>query len=127
VADGCEAYYHPRPLFDREAGNIDLAVAKYRCDHWDIPGTYVRRNAERLRPVLNGKIHLIIGRRQLRLPFTSEPKESPAFWPRRSYDFDVWSEKRLREKLNYKHEIRWTRKLVTHPKDGPGAVAHTTQ
>jgi hypothetical protein len=25
------AYYHPRPLFDREAGNIDLAPAKYRC------------------------------------------------------------------------------------------------
>jgi hypothetical protein len=66
--------------------------------------TYVRRNAERLWPVLNGKIHFIVGRRQLRLPFTSEPKESPAFWPRRSYDFDVWSEKKLGEKLNYKHE-----------------------
>ncbi len=72
------AYYDPRPLFDREAGNIDLALAKYRSDHWDIPA-YVRPSKRRrLPPVLNGMIHLIVGRRQLRLPFTAEPKESSA-------------------------------------------------
>jgi hypothetical protein len=72
------AYYDPRPLFDREAGNIDLALAKYRSDHWDIPA-YVRPSKRRrLPPVLNGKIHPIVERRQLRLPFTSEPKESSA-------------------------------------------------
>jgi len=50
----------PQPLFERDTGAIDPAVAKYWCDHWDI-AAYIRRNATRLRPLLNGKIHLIVG------------------------------------------------------------------
>ena len=56
---------------------------------------------------------------QLRLPFASDGKESPAFWQRRFYDFNVWSEKKLREKLHYMHGNPIHRKLVTHPKDWP--------
>jgi hypothetical protein len=56
---------------------------------------------------------------QLRLPFASEVKESPSFWQRRFYDFNVWSEKKVREKLNYMHKNPVERKLVAHPKDWP--------
>jgi putative transposase len=57
--------------------------------------------------------------KRLRLPFASGEAESPAFWQRRFYDFNVWSEKKLREKLIYMHRNPVTRKLVTHPKDWP--------
>ena len=56
---------------------------------------------------------------QLRLPFESKVKEPPAFWQRRFYDFNVWSEKKLREKLVYMHANPVRRKLVMHPKDWP--------
>src|SRR5216684_1378596 len=37
----------------------------------------------------------------------------------RFYDFNVWSEKKLKEKLDYMHRNPVTRKLVDHPKDWP--------
>jgi putative transposase len=57
--------------------------------------------------------------RQLRLPFASGMEESAAFWQRRFYDFNVWSEKKVREKLIYMHGNPVARKLVAHPKDWP--------
>ncbi len=42
-----------------------------------------------------------------------------AFWQRRFYDFNVWSEKKLKEKLNYMHRNPVQQKLVYHPKDWP--------
>ena len=56
---------------------------------------------------------------QLQLSFPCKASESPAFWQRRFYDFNVWSEKKLREKLVYMHANPVRRKLVTHPKDWP--------
>jgi putative transposase len=41
------------------------------------------------------------------------------FWMKRFYDFNVWSEKKRVEKLNYMHMNPVTRGLVTHPKDWP--------
>jgi hypothetical protein len=41
------------------------------------------------------------------------------FWQRRFYDFNVWSEKKLREKLQYMHANPVQRKLVQHPRDWP--------
>jgi putative transposase len=41
------------------------------------------------------------------------------FWHRRFYDFNVWSEQKLHEKLNYIHANPVVRKLVSHPKDWP--------
>ncbi len=45
--------------------------------------------------------------------------DSPAFWQRRFYDFNVWSERKVREKLDYMHRNPVQRKLVSHPKDWP--------
>jgi putative transposase len=56
---------------------------------------------------------------QLSLAFVSSVMDSPAFWQRRFYDFNVWSERKLREKLGYMHRNPVERKLVSHPKDWP--------
>jgi putative transposase len=41
------------------------------------------------------------------------------FWQRRFYDFNVWSGKKITEKLNYMHLNPITRGLVVHPRDWP--------
>jgi putative transposase len=56
---------------------------------------------------------------QLSLSFASAPTERPAFWQRRFYDFNVWSGKKLKEKLDYIHANPVQRRLVAHPKDWP--------
>ncbi len=45
--------------------------------------------------------------------------DSPAFWQRRFYDFNVWSDRKMREKLDYMHRNPVGRKLVSHPQDWP--------
>jgi REP-associated tyrosine transposase len=56
---------------------------------------------------------------QLSLPFGDTGGEASHFWQRRFYDFNVWSEKKLREKLEYMHGNPVQRRLVRHPKDWP--------
>ena len=56
---------------------------------------------------------------QLRLRFSGGEPEPPAFWQRRFYDFNVWSSKKLREKLDYMHANPIERGLVSHAKDWP--------
>ena len=56
---------------------------------------------------------------QLSLPFASGATDAPAFWQRRFYDFNVWSSKKFREKLDYMHRNPVQRKLVLHPRDWP--------
>jgi putative transposase len=41
------------------------------------------------------------------------------FWQARYYDFNVWSEGKRIEKLNYMHMNPVKRGLVTHPRDWP--------
>jgi putative transposase len=41
------------------------------------------------------------------------------FWQRRFYDFNVWTESKLREKLDYIHGNPVRRGLVSHPADWP--------
>ncbi len=41
------------------------------------------------------------------------------FWQRRFYDFNVWSGKKITEKLEYMHLNPVKRGLVAHPKDWP--------
>jgi putative transposase len=55
------------------------------------------------------------------LPLDFAPLETGvrAFWQRRFYDFNVWSGKKLKEKLDYMHANPLARKLVVHPKDWP--------
>jgi REP element-mobilizing transposase RayT len=56
---------------------------------------------------------------QLSLPFDGGGTEGRHSWQRRFYDFNVWSEKKLKEKLEYMHANPVQRKLVQHPKDWP--------
>ena len=55
---------------------------------------------------------------QLRFAFANEGR-LPRFWQPRFYDFNVWSERKVREKLEYMHANPVTRKLVGHPRDWP--------
>jgi REP element-mobilizing transposase RayT len=49
----------------------------------------------------------------------SSGEDQQAFWQRRFYDFNVWSSKKLQEKLNYMHRNPVQRQLVRHPADWP--------
>ena len=55
----------------------------------------------------------------MELAFASGRVAVPAFWQPRFYDFNVWSEKKLKEKLHYMHRNPVDRKLVEHPQDWP--------
>lgn len=57
--------------------------------------------------------------KQLELPFREGAGGLPRFWQRRFYDFNVWSGKKIREKLEYMHRNPVTRKLVAHPREWP--------
>jgi putative transposase len=61
--------------------------------------------------------HASVG--QSRVAFTKGNENLPSFWQPRFYDFNVWSEKKVREKLEYMHASPIAKKLVEHPKDWP--------
>ena len=50
---------------------------------------------------------------------TLEKPGQPPFRQLRFYDFNVWSQKKRVEKLQYMHLNPVKRGLVAHPKDGP--------
>jgi putative transposase len=56
---------------------------------------------------------------QFRFAFTKDDGNLPSFWQPRFYDFNVWSEKKVREKLEYMHANPIAKRLVEHPKDWP--------
>ena len=58
-------------------------------------------------------------RGQLELAFATEESGPSPFWQRRFYDFNVWSEKKLVQKLDYMHRNPVDRELVRHPRDWP--------
>ncbi len=57
--------------------------------------------------------------RQLEFRFSGPARKAPHFWQRRFYDFNVWSWRKRKEKLDYMHGNPVKRKLVEHPKDWP--------
>ena len=57
--------------------------------------------------------------RQLRLRFHTSDHLLRMFWQPRFYDFNVWSQRKFVEKLQYMHMNPVKRKLVVHPKDWP--------
>jgi putative transposase len=57
--------------------------------------------------------------RQLSLRFQGSDHTLPHFWQPRFYDFNVWSQKKFVEELQYMHLNPMKRKLVAHPKDWP--------
>ena len=50
----------PLPLFNRDSGEVDPKVAAYWCENYDIAHIIVR-DWMRLKPDLDGKIHLTVG------------------------------------------------------------------
>jgi len=56
---------------------------------------------------------------QLGFRFHDAKNSLPQFWQRRFYDFNVWSSKKIREKLEYMHANPVKRRLVQHPKNWP--------
>jgi putative transposase len=66
--------------------------------------------------ILRGKRNVT---KQLSLKFVGTEVPADHFWQRRFYDFNVWSAKKVREKLEYMHFNPVKRKSVSHPKDWP--------
>ena len=58
-------------------------------------------------------------RGQLRFRFADHHEDGAHSWQRRFYDFNVWSSRKLREKLEYMHANPVKRKLVEHPREWP--------
>ena len=56
---------------------------------------------------------------QLALKFPNPVGSLKRFWQKRFYDFNVWSEKKLKEKLEYMHANPVQRKLVRHAREWP--------
>jgi len=56
---------------------------------------------------------------QLGFGFPKFVGELPSFWQARFYDFNVYSHKKKKEKLEYLHANPVNRGLVKHPKDWP--------
>ena len=56
---------------------------------------------------------------QLRIQFPKFVSDLPSFWRPRFYDFNVYSAKKQKEKLDYMHANPVNRSLVKHPKDWP--------
>ena len=54
---------------------------------------------------------------QLRLAFPEPVESARSFWQARFYDFNVYTNRKKREKLDYMHRNPLTRGLVNHPKD----------
>ncbi|HXJ05089.1 MAG TPA: transposase [Candidatus Acidoferrum sp.] len=58
-----------------------------------------------------------VARGQMRLAFKDGDAELPRFWQPRFYDFNVYSAKKIREKLEYMHANPVKRGLVKNPSD----------
>jgi putative transposase len=56
---------------------------------------------------------------QLSLRFPKFAADLPQFWQPRFYDFNVYSHKKKKEKLEYMHANPVVRGLVRHPRDWP--------
>ena len=80
------------------------------------PSTVLQMLKQRMaRKLRKGK--KIVGSGQLAFGFAREEAEPRAFWQARFYDFNVYSEGKRKEKLNYMHANPEIRGLVKHPKD----------
>jgi len=82
------------------------------------PSTVLQMLKQRVSQKLRKKRRKVSAR-QLRLAFP-EPVETPrGFWQQRFYDFNVYTNAKKREKLDYMHSNPVTRGLVRHPNDWP--------
>ena len=82
------------------------------------PSTVLQVLKQRVSRVLRGK-RRSSSPAQLRLRFSESAPDLPRFWQRRFHDFNVWSAKKRKEKLEYMHRNPIIRKLVRHPNNLP--------
>lgn len=81
-----------------------------------LPAKVIQVFKQRVSRRMRGKKRACVGQLTLHFP---EGAELRRFWQRRYYDFNVYSEKKLREKLDYMHMNPVREKLVQHPRDWP--------
>ena len=81
------------------------------------PAKVVQVFKQRLSQRMRGKKRKRKG--QLALRFPGQDDGLRRFWQRRYYDFNVWSQAKVREKLHYMHANPVKEKLVQHPRDWP--------
>jgi REP-associated tyrosine transposase len=86
----------------------------------------VKGNPSKVLQVLKQKVSAALRRArrkswlgQLALRFPEAPADEKHFWQGRFYDFNVYSHRKKKEKLDYMHGNPVVRGLVTHPKDWP--------
>jgi putative transposase len=83
------------------------------------PSTVLQVLKQRVSRHLRRKARCRCSMRQIQFRFDREEHALQQFWQRRFYDFNVWSQTKIVEKLHYMHMNPVKRKLVTHPRDWP--------
>jgi putative transposase len=95
--------------------HVHLLISEPECGTpSDVLRELKRRTSRRLRA--RGKKQ---AKGQLRLLLGEETVALRAFWQPRFYDFNVYTQGKKTEKLNYMHANPVVRRLVEHPKDWP--------
>lgn len=93
--------------------HVHLLISEPACL---TPSRVLQVLKQRVSRELRGKPRGTIGE-PLGVEDSDEGPELRRFWQRRFYDFNVYSEEKVKEKLNYMHANPVVRKLVEHPKD----------
>ena len=84
----------------------------------ETPSTVMHQLKLRVAKRLRGKVRRrVAGQRELPFAPCTEPPRS--FWQTRFYDFNVYTEGKKKEKLNYMHANPIVRGIVKHPRDWP--------
>jgi putative transposase len=81
------------------------------------PAKVIQVFKQRSSRMMRGKQRMI--GKQLSLRFPGRQSELRRFWQRRYYDFNVYTRKKMREKLEYMHANPIEEGLVEHPRDWP--------
>jgi putative transposase len=81
------------------------------------PARVIQVFKQRVSRQMRGRKRIWAGPLSLRFP--EDAADLRRFWQRRYYDFNVYTEKKLREKLDYMHINPVREKLVQHPRDWP--------
>jgi putative transposase len=81
------------------------------------PAKIIQVFKQRVSRRMRGKKRAI--KNQLTLRFPQPHSEVRRFWQRRYYDFNIYSRKKLWEKLEYMHANPVEERLVQHPRDWP--------
>ena len=82
------------------------------------PSTVLQMLKQRVSQKLRAKRRSVSGK-QLPLAFPEHSGNPRGFWQARFCDFNVYTNRKMREKLEYMHRNPVTRRLVEHPKDWP--------